>query len=82
MFEGAEPREGRIAVCTRVLILPDSSFLPRLVEWLDLLFLMRVDKVVVSYYHLAEEIMRTFQWYQELGFVDLVHRTMAGHHPR
>ena len=42
----------------------------RLVEWIELLFILGVDKIFIYYSNLAEEIMQVLEYYERRDMVD------------
>ncbi len=73
-----------VAVCTRGLMFryPRSETLLRLVEWLELLRLVKVDKVFLYYYEVHPLMMRVLERYQKQGLVYLTPVTLSGHRAR
>ncbi len=70
------------AVCTRGLLFTESSYTVRLIEWIELLGILGVDKIYLYYYDLAEEVLQTLEYYNRKGVVELIPWSMSAHHPR
>ncbi len=70
------------AVCTRGLLFTESSYVVRLIEWIELLSILGVDKISLYYYYLADEVLETLRHYDAKGVVELIPWSMSGHHPR
>ncbi len=69
-------------MCVKGLFFLDPSIIPRLVEWMELLFILGADKIFVRYEHLEKRILEMFLHYQERRLMDLKPHTWAGPYPQ
>ncbi len=65
-------------MCEKAVSYQDSSMVPRLVEWIELLFILGVEKIFFHYTHLHPDIINALSLYQSRGLLDLVKYTWAG----
>ncbi|CAL4066201.1 unnamed protein product [Meganyctiphanes norvegica] len=70
-----------IAVCIKGLDFANKDISVYLVEWLELLFTMGVDKVTMYEYALHPNISRVVRHYQDIGLVELIPLTLPGEAP-
>ncbi len=52
-------------------VFTNPKIIPRLVEWMEMLSILGMDKVFFYYYDLGPEIMAMMDYYQQKGKVDL-----------
>ncbi|CAL4119663.1 unnamed protein product [Meganyctiphanes norvegica] len=70
-----------IAVCVKGLDLLRVDFSVRLVEWLELLYLLGVNKVIMYELEVHPNISKVLSYYQTKGFIDVIPLTLPGTQP-
>ena len=78
----ADGRKKSFFVCTRGLMFKDSSIIPRVIEWIELLCILGAEKIFLYYYEVSPELLRTLRHYEKRGVVDLTRMTFAGFYER
>ncbi len=68
----------RLAVCVKGIFYPDPSAVSRLVEWLELQFILGVEKIFVHYISLSPEALTMLKHYEQRGLVVLKEVVWAG----
>ncbi len=68
----------RLAVCVKGIFYPDPSAVSRLVEWLELQFILGVEKIFVHYISLSPEALAMLKHYEQRGLVVLKEVVWAG----
>ena len=67
-----------LAVCVKGLFFPDPSVVPRLVEWLELQFILGVEKIFLYHIMLPPEALAMLRHYERRGLVVLKEFVWAG----
>lgn len=76
------PKERKkIAVCVKGLDFYREDLSVKLVEWLELLFLLGVDKVFLYQLQVHPNISKVLKYYEEKGKVDVTQLTLPGGQP-
>ncbi len=57
---------------------PNPAMASRIVEWIELLFILGVEKIFFHYYNIAEEILQVFNYYEAKGLLDAKAITWGG----
>ncbi len=68
----------RVAVCVKGLFFPDPSVVPRLVEWLELQFILGVEKIFLYHIMLSPDALAMLRHYERRGLVVLKEFVWAG----
>ncbi len=81
LTDEGETKEKKLAVCSRGMMFTDPAYIPRLVEWIELLSILGADKIFLYTYGIPREMLRVLQHYEKKGVVDLTEFSMSGHNP-
>ncbi|XP_064084261.1 uncharacterized protein LOC135199996 [Macrobrachium nipponense] len=73
-------KEG-FAVCVKGMSFPFVDFSVRLVEWLELLFILGADKVFFYDYDMHPNISKVLSYYEEQGRVEVIKLPLSGRRP-
>ncbi len=71
-----------MAVCVKGISFSNPMMVPRLVEWIELLFILGVDKIFFHYTNLARENLNVLRFYEARGKVELQEYIWAGPYAR
>ncbi|XP_064080897.1 uncharacterized protein LOC135197752 isoform X1 [Macrobrachium nipponense] len=69
------------AVCVKGISLPFVDFSVRLVEWLELLFILGVNKVIFYDYDMHPNISKVLRYYEKQGRVEVIKLPLTGGQP-
>ncbi|XP_045603841.1 uncharacterized protein [Procambarus clarkii] len=79
-----QPEDGQkknFAVCVKGLDFPSADLSVRIIEWLELVFLLGADKVFLYNLGIHPNISKVLDYYQSLGRVDVRELTLPGQQP-
>ncbi|XP_066941202.1 uncharacterized protein [Macrobrachium rosenbergii] len=73
-------KEG-FAVCVKGMSYPFTDYSVRLIEWLELLFILGADKVFFYDYDMHPNISKVLSYYEEQGLVEVTKLPLSGRRP-
>ncbi|XP_066959547.1 uncharacterized protein [Macrobrachium rosenbergii] len=73
-------KEG-FAVCVKGISFPFIDFSVRLVEWLELLFILGASKVILYDYDMHPNVSKVLSYYEKQGRVEVIKLPLAGRQP-
>ncbi len=69
-----------VAVCTRGMMFRRAGpMVTRVIEWIELLRILGVEKIFLYYYDVEEYLMKALRHYEARGMVDLTQISLSGH---
>ncbi|XP_064080831.1 uncharacterized protein LOC135197717 [Macrobrachium nipponense] len=73
-------KEG-FAVCVKGVSLPFNDYSVRLIEWLELLFILGVDKVFLYNFDMHPNVTKVLSYYEGQGRVEITNLPLPGRQP-
>ncbi len=65
-------------MCVKGVSFSNPLMVPRLVEWIELQFILGVEKIFFHYTNVASEILDMLMLYDKKGYIDLQEYVWAG----
>ncbi len=69
-------------MCVKGISFSNPLMAPRIVEWIELLLILGAEKIFMHHYHIADEIMKVLQYYQDQGLLNLKQLTWGGYYSK
>ncbi len=71
-------RRQKFGICVKGISFSDPKMAVRIVEWIELLFLLGADRIIFHYYNIAEEIREVLNYYHGKDMLEFKSITWGG----
>lgn len=75
------PTKKDFLMCMPTLNFPDRDLAVKLTEWIELMLILGVDKIIFYELNVHPNMQKVFKYYQERGQVEIIPMTLAGGDP-